>query len=56
VGHPDRTLREYAGGYHGLFADVNHQDVLRDLHQWIEAHLSDRSALIPSLARRDPAS
>jgi alpha-beta hydrolase superfamily lysophospholipase len=39
VRYPDREFREYAGAYHGLFADVNHQEVLRDLEIWMEAHL-----------------
>jgi alpha-beta hydrolase superfamily lysophospholipase len=39
VGHPDRQLREYAGAYHVLFADLDHERVLTDLGQWIEAHL-----------------
>jgi alpha-beta hydrolase superfamily lysophospholipase len=36
---PDRELKEYPGGYHGLFADVGYQEVLRDLEQWIDRHL-----------------
>jgi alpha-beta hydrolase superfamily lysophospholipase len=36
VRHPDRELREYPGAYHGLFADLNHQQVLLDLEHWIE--------------------
>jgi alpha-beta hydrolase superfamily lysophospholipase len=39
VGHPDRELREYAGAYHVLFADVDHERVLTDVERWIEAHL-----------------
>jgi alpha-beta hydrolase superfamily lysophospholipase len=34
----DREFREYEGAYHGLFADVDHQEVLADLERWIEAH------------------
>jgi alpha-beta hydrolase superfamily lysophospholipase len=40
VRFPDREFREYPGAYHCLFADLNHQEVLRDLEGWIEAHLS----------------
>jgi alpha-beta hydrolase superfamily lysophospholipase len=39
VGHPDRELREYAGAYHVLFADLDHERVLTDVERWIEAHL-----------------
>jgi alpha-beta hydrolase superfamily lysophospholipase len=35
VRHPDREFREYPGAYHGLFADLNHREVLRDLERWI---------------------
>jgi len=39
VGHPDRELREYAGAYHVLFADLDHERVLTDVEQWIAARL-----------------
>jgi alpha-beta hydrolase superfamily lysophospholipase len=39
VGHPDRELREYAGAFHVLFADLDHERVLTDVERWIEAHL-----------------
>ena len=39
VGHPDRELREYAGAFHVLFADLDHGRVLGDVERWIEAHL-----------------
>ena len=39
VRYPDREFREYPGAYHGLFADVNHKEVLRDLETWMEAHM-----------------
>jgi alpha-beta hydrolase superfamily lysophospholipase len=39
VQHPDREYREYPGAYHGLFADLGYDDVLRDLERWIEAHI-----------------
>jgi alpha-beta hydrolase superfamily lysophospholipase len=39
VGQTDRELREYPGAYHGLFADVGHEDVLKDAEQWIEGHI-----------------
>jgi len=39
VGRPDHTLREYPGGYHCLFADLDRDVVLADLGRWMEAHL-----------------
>lgn len=39
VGHPDHELREYAGAFHVLFADLDHQRVLTDVERWIEARL-----------------
>jgi alpha-beta hydrolase superfamily lysophospholipase len=39
VGHPDRELREYADGYHVLFADLDRERVLTDVEQWITARL-----------------
>jgi alpha-beta hydrolase superfamily lysophospholipase len=39
VGHPDRQLREYAGAYHVLFADLDRERVLTDVEQWIAARL-----------------
>lgn len=40
VALPDREFREYEGAYHGLFADLNHAEVLRDLESWIAAHVT----------------
>lgn len=39
VGHPDRELREYAGAYHVLFADLDRGRVLADVERWIVARL-----------------
>jgi alpha-beta hydrolase superfamily lysophospholipase len=39
VGHPDHELREYAGAYHVLFADLDRERVLTDVEQWIAARL-----------------
>ena len=36
---PDRDMREYSGAYHGLFADLNHQEVLADLAAWVEGRI-----------------
>ena len=40
---PDREFREYPEGYHALFADINHGEVLADVGRWIEAHLDPRN-------------
>jgi alpha-beta hydrolase superfamily lysophospholipase len=37
--YPDREFREYAGGYHGLFADLDWQLVVSDVAQWVESRL-----------------
>jgi alpha-beta hydrolase superfamily lysophospholipase len=39
VGHPDHELREYAGAYHVLFADLDRERVLKDVEEWITARL-----------------
>jgi alpha-beta hydrolase superfamily lysophospholipase len=39
VGNPDRELREYAGAFHVLFADLDHERVLTDVERWIVARL-----------------
>jgi alpha-beta hydrolase superfamily lysophospholipase len=39
VGHPDRELREYAGAFHVLFADLDRERVLTDVEQWIVERL-----------------
>lgn len=40
VRYPDREFREYPDAYHGLFADLDFEMVLRDVEQWIERHIS----------------
>jgi alpha-beta hydrolase superfamily lysophospholipase len=35
----DKERREYANAYHELFDDVNYQEVLADLNDWIDQHL-----------------
>ncbi|HWN18034.1 MAG TPA: lysophospholipase [Gemmatimonadales bacterium] len=42
VEQTDRELREYPGAYHGLFADMGHEEVLKDTETWIEGHLPAR--------------
>jgi alpha-beta hydrolase superfamily lysophospholipase len=39
----DREYREYPGAYHGLLADLNHQEVLEDVGRWIESHMTRSS-------------
>lgn len=36
----DREFREYEGAYHGLFADLNHEEVLHDVERWIGRHVA----------------
>lgn len=35
VRYPDKTFREYSDGYHGLFADIGHEEVLAEVERWI---------------------
>lgn len=42
VTYPDVTYREYPGGYHEPHNDVQREEVLNDLVQWLEAHLEER--------------
>ena len=39
AGHPDHELREYPGGYHVLFADLDRERVLADLERWVVSRL-----------------
>ena len=34
----DKTLRMYEGGFHQSFIDSNHQQVFRDIEQWLDQH------------------
>lgn len=43
VRYPDRELREYPDAYHGLFADVNQQEVLSDVERWVESRLVEHT-------------
>jgi alpha-beta hydrolase superfamily lysophospholipase len=40
VHHTERELREYPGGYHGLFADVGHEEVLKDVERWLDSRIA----------------
>ena len=42
VHHTDREFREYPDGYHGLFADLGHEEVLKDVEQWLDSRLTAR--------------
>ena len=37
----DKEIREYPDSYHELQNDLNHQEVLADLEDWVERHLQD---------------
>lgn len=39
VGHPDKTLKTYPGGYHNLFIDINWREVLQDIDDWVKRRL-----------------
>ena len=39
VQYPDREFREYPEAYHGLFADLNFDLVLRDVERWMEGRI-----------------
>ncbi|MEM6751707.1 MAG: lysophospholipase [Cyanobacteria bacterium P01_C01_bin.38] len=35
----DKERQEYPGSYHELHSDINYQEVLRDMEDWIQRHL-----------------
>jgi alpha-beta hydrolase superfamily lysophospholipase len=39
TGSADKTLKLYEGHFHDLLADVGKQQVMADIHAWIDAHL-----------------
>jgi len=39
IEHPDKTLHIYPGGLHEPHNDIQHEQVLSDVVQWLEAHL-----------------
>jgi alpha-beta hydrolase superfamily lysophospholipase len=45
VRYPDREFREYPEAYHGLFADLNHAEILSDLERWIQDHIPARAGV-----------
>lgn len=40
VNFPDKERYVYTGDYHDLHLDINYQDVLTDLRNWLEVHLA----------------
>jgi alpha-beta hydrolase superfamily lysophospholipase len=57
VGHADKELREYDGGYHNLFLDTDAPTVLADLEGWLARH-TDQSVgprLTPDTSGRSPS-
>lgn len=36
----DKEIQEYPDSYHELHNDINYQEVLADMHNWIQRHLS----------------
>ena len=41
VRYPIREFLEYPGGYHGLFADWDHERVLGDVERWLNVRLAE---------------
>jgi acylglycerol lipase len=39
ISSPDKTIKIYEGFYHELFNEPEHDQVLRDVETWLEAHL-----------------
>ncbi len=35
----DKERREYVGAYHDLYNDINHQEVISDIGNWLDLHL-----------------
>ena len=50
VGHPDKTLKTYPGGYHNLFVDINWKEVLADIDTWVSERLPQKEE--PSEGRK----
>ena len=43
----DKERREYPESYHELHSDINYQEVVADLSNWLERHLQTRYAVKP---------
>lgn len=42
VGAADKTLRLYEGSFHDPLNDLDREAVMRDIRQWVAAHLARR--------------
>ncbi|AFY33597.1 alpha/beta hydrolase [Calothrix sp. PCC 7507] len=51
VAGTDKTRVEYAGAYHELQNDLNYQEVLADLENWLERHLPPELEKLESLMK-----
>jgi len=47
VGSTDKTLKVYQGLYHEVYNEPEHEQVLRDVDYWLEAHLASTAYLAP---------
>ena len=45
VAFPDKERREYPGAYHELHEDLNYQEILTDLADWLERHLEVKALI-----------
>ena len=39
VGSPDKTLKLYDGFYHEIFNEPEHEQVFKDIEEWLDAHM-----------------
>ncbi|HLO86953.1 MAG TPA: lysophospholipase [Nostocaceae cyanobacterium] len=53
VTYPDKLRIEYPGGYHDLYCDINYQEVLTDLSNWLERHLPIEIAPLESVVSKE---
>ncbi|MDZ8023554.1 MAG: lysophospholipase [Nostoc sp. DedQUE11] len=51
VSSPDKLRIEYPGAYHELQSDLNYQEVLADLENWLERHLATQTAQLSQESR-----
>jgi alpha-beta hydrolase superfamily lysophospholipase len=49
VNYPDKLRIEYIGAYHDLHSDTNYHEVITDLSNWMDEHLT--GALVPFKSR-----
>jgi alpha-beta hydrolase superfamily lysophospholipase len=53
VTYPDKLRIEYPGGYHDLHCDINYQQVLTDLSNWLERHLPTEIVALESVISKE---